>query len=61
MATLTSWEKHKFLHGKFISCVTSTIDDIKCWNRKDDFLVASQVCNVSVKRNSLKKIISKPP
>ena len=48
----TSWKQHEFLHGQFVASVASTVDDIECWDRQENILVASQVSNVSVQGNT---------
>ena len=50
---VTSWKKHKFLHGQFVTSVATTVDDIKWWNWQNELFVSSQVGNVTVEWNTL--------
>jgi hypothetical protein len=49
----TCWENHEFLHGEFVTSMTASINDIECWDRKNDFFVSSKISNVAVEWNSL--------
>jgi len=30
------WKNHEFLHGQFVACMRTTIDDVECRDRKND-------------------------
>ena len=51
----TSGEDHEFLHGQFVSGVRSTVDDVKCWNRKYDVLISGEISDVTVKWYTLQE------
>ena len=51
----TSREDHEFLHGQFVSGVRSTVDDVKCWNRKYDVLISGEICDVAVEWYTLQE------
>jgi len=49
------WKNHKLLHGKFITSMSSSIDDIESRNWKMEMICWSscKFCNMLIKRNSL--------
>ena len=49
------WEKHKFLHGKLVTSMGTTIDDIENWDWHEHFFVVitGQISQMSVEWDAL--------
>ena len=46
---LTSGKDHEFLHGKLVTSMGATIDNIESRHRQDDVRSTSQISNVPIK------------
>lgn len=44
----TSRQNHEFLHGKLVSGVGTTVDDIQSRNWKNNVIISSKLCNVPI-------------
>ena len=52
-SVITSRQDHEFLHGQFVSCVGTTVDDIESRSGQNNIVISCQIGNMPIQRQIL--------